>query len=146
MGSFRPKDVADIMSRKLVTLFEGDSLGIIEQGMSHYRFRHLPVIDQQGRLVGLVTQRDLLLATPSPLEERPDARKLDLWKRFRVADIMTRGVLAVAPDLPLRDAASIMRDKKLGCLPVTNAEGLLVGLVTEADFVKLAVELLDRWA
>lgn len=145
MSIFRPKTVSDIMTRSLVTLYEDDKLEIIESGLHRYRFRHLPVIDAKGRLLGLVTQRDLLRASPSSLEPDAQQRRHALWARFRVADIMTRDVLTATPDLPLHDAGCVMRDKKLGCLPVTALDGPLLGLVTEADFLNLAVTLLDRW-
>jgi CBS domain-containing protein len=146
MTNLRPTIVADLMSRKLVTLFETDALEIIEGGMQRYRFRHLPVVDAQGRLVGLVTQRDLLRVSASSLEPGATERTRELWALRRVADIMTREVTVVASDLLLVEAGRLMRDKKLGCLPVTDDAGLLLGLVTEADFVGLAIELLERWA
>jgi CBS domain-containing protein len=145
MSIFRPRTVSDIMTRSVVTLFETDRLDIIETGLQQYRFRHLPVVNERGKLIGLVTQRDLLRAAPSSLEPELQARQQALWSRFRVADIMIREVLTAPPDLPLHDAGAIMRDRKLGCLPVTEPDGKLVGVVTEADFLNLAVTLLDRW-
>src|SRR5262249_54558325 len=100
------------------------------------RIRHLPVV--RGRkLVGLVTHRDLLRALARAAAEGPLET---LW----AMDVMQRDVMLVRPETPLRDAIRLSLRNKYGCLPVVDAAGELVGIVTHADFVQLAAELLEE--
>ncbi|HEX7670025.1 MAG TPA: CBS domain-containing protein [Polyangiaceae bacterium] len=138
-----PRLVGDLMSRDVLSLSEDQDLLHIDDTMRLFRFRHMPVTND-GRLVGLVTQRDLLRVSASSL--LPSAREQTdlLAKRCRVRDIMTHAPKAVGPDTRLRDAAHLMQHEKLGCLPVVNADNVLVGILTEADFLRLVVQLLER--
>jgi CBS domain-containing protein len=138
-----PMKVGDIMTREVYTLFEEENLASIEEGMESYRFRHLPVIDD-GKLVGLVTIRDILRASASSLEVGHEDKTRQLRERFFVRDIMTSDVETVKEDTLLVDAATTMRDKKLGCLPVVADGGQLVGIITESDFVRLSIRFLMR--
>jgi CBS domain-containing protein len=120
-----PKLVADIMTREVITLNEEDNLADLEYGMTRERIRHLPVVDGR-KLVGLITHRDLLRAAASKLGG-------DAF----VARLMTRNPTTIRPDATLGDAARVLAESKFGCLPVIDAGGELVGIVTEHDFVKL---------
>jgi acetoin utilization protein AcuB len=109
--------------------------------MRQEHIRRLPVVDKGGRLIGIVSDRDLLLASPSP------ATSLSVWEityllgKITVHDVMTKGVITVTEDTPLEDAARIMADSKIGGLPVVR-DGALVGIITETDLFKLFLELL----
>ncbi len=109
--------------------------------MQRERIRRLPVIDKAGRLVGIVSDKDLLHASPSP------ATSLSVWEmtyllgRITVRDVMTRKVITVAEDTPVEDAARMMADHKIGGLPVVSGKSV-VGIITETDLFKLFVELL----
>ncbi len=139
--SGKPKTVADIMTREVITLFEEENLELLLEGMERYGLRHLPVVDD-GKLVGLVTHRDLLRAAVSHLEPGAAEREAAYEGRHFVADLMTRDVQTVRPDTSIAEAARLLREHKFGCLPVTEEDGTLVGIVTEADFVSLAASLL----
>lgn len=141
MSSEIPKVVGEIMTREVITLFEEDNLDRIEEGMARYRFRHLPVVDE-GRLVGLLTHRDLLRLQASILEPGAAQKTHALGTSVFVRNVMQRNVLTVTAETPLVEAGKLLVDNKLGCLPVVDADQTLVGIVTEADFVKLAVRLL----
>lgn len=133
------KTVGELMTRELVTLKETQNLAIADELLRLHRIRHLPVV-RQGKLVGLVTHRDLLKATALKC---PDPATQPLW----AADIMNREVRTVRPDTALREAVSLMLDNKYGCLPVTGEDGALMGILTEADLVRYAQHLigdLDR--
>ncbi len=135
--------VRDIMSWRVQTLDERADLELAEGLMAVLHIRHLPVV-RDGRLVGLVTHRDLLAASLSPLAE-PSADQHDHFKTtVPVRDIMRRNVETTTVDTDLRAALGQMRSHRHGCLPVVDGEDRLVGIVTEADFLALAQRVLDR--
>jgi CBS domain-containing protein len=125
----RPKTVREVMSRRVLTLAEDEDIELVESAMERYRFRHLPVVSGD-KLVGLVTHRDIL---------RSEVRGTSA-----VRDIMKTDVTTAAPDMALSDAARLMLMHKADCLPVTDDEERLVGIVTASDFMRLAIELLER--
>ncbi len=112
-----------------------DALAILKK----HNIRRLPVCER-GRLVGLVTQMDLLKASPS------EATSLSVWElnylisKTTVSDIMARRPVTVTPDMPVEEAAMIMRDKRIGGLPVVEGEKL-VGIITETDIFDAFVDL-----
>lgn len=138
----KPQLVSDLMTRDVVTLFEEENLEQLQEGMERFGFRHLPVVDGK-KLVGLVTHRDLLRAAVSILDPAGRAREQAFEQGVFVAQIMTRNPATVRPDTPLAEAARTMRQGKFGCLPVTDEDNDLVGIITEADFVDLALRLLE---
>jgi len=132
--------VGDIMTRNIATVHEEDNLELLAKGMREVRIRHLPVVDD-GKLVGLITQRDLFLAAASRFEPLAAARTSNIEQMTFVADLMTRDPMSVRPETPVAEAARLMDSHKIGCLPVTEADGTLVGIVTEADMVRLVILL-----
>jgi CBS domain-containing protein len=128
------------MTKDVVTLQGGDSLDNLEQAMRALRFRHMPVVDGR-KLIGLVSERDVLRIGASSLLPHRAKQDRFLAERFRVADVMTRDVVTVGPDTPLVEVAGLMTAKQLGCLPVVESDGTLLGIVTQADFVRLS----QRW-
>lgn len=133
------KTVGELMTRDLVTLKETQNLGLADELLRLHRIRHLPVI-REGRLVGLITHRDLLKAAT---QKGADPATRPQW----AADIMNREVRTVRPDMSLREAVQVMLDNKFGCLPVVGDNGDLLGILTEADLVRYAQQLigdLDR--
>jgi acetoin utilization protein AcuB len=109
--------------------------------MRERKIRRVPVIDHAGHMVGIVSDRDLLQASPS------SATSLSVWEityllsRITVKSVMTTKVITVTPDEPLENAARIMADNKIGGLPVLD-NGALVGIITETDLFKVFLELL----
>src|SRR5262245_66583241 len=103
--------------------------------MDSRRFRHFPILDNDGELVGLVTDRDLSRTALGAVEELPLSVERDILRRRRIRDIMATEPDTIEPDSTLIEAAEILLENKVGCLPVV--EGLhLVGILTEADFVR----------
>jgi CBS domain-containing membrane protein len=131
----------DLMTTELVTLTEDETLADAQRCMARGRIRHLPVV-REGILVGLITHRDLLAASFSIFAEVDRSEQRRIFSTVRVVELMHRDVVTVPPDLPVAEAARILLENKYGCLPVVDDSGLLVGIVTEADFLRLTVQLL----
>jgi CBS domain-containing protein len=123
--------VSDMMTTALVTRTEGDTIDLAELDMNLAGIRHLPIVDEHGNLVGILSNRDLL--------RHLGKRSL---RRIRLGDVMTREVHSVDENTPAHVAAHRMIEHKIGALPVIGEDGQLVGLVTETDFLAVAADLL----
>jgi CBS domain-containing protein len=130
------------MSRNVAVLREEESLFTAERGMKDFHFRHVPVV-VGDKLVGLVTERDLLRASTSSLADDHDLLDHSLKRRVFVREIMVTTVRTVRPETTLSEALTLMCKSKLGCLPVTKDDGTLVGILTRTDFMNLALSLLQ---
>jgi len=131
--------VRELMTRDVIALRPDDSLARLRDLMYDRDVRHIPVIEGDRDLVGLVSQRDLLRDHLIEQADVPDFIEDALLEKLQVRELMTTGVVTIDPESDLRDAAQIMYENKYGCLPVV--EGLrLVGILTEADFVRLKAE------
>jgi acetoin utilization protein AcuB len=108
--------------------------------MMKERIRHLPVTDDDGKLLGIITDRDIRLNLPSK------ATSLSVWEinhllfKLTVDEVMTRTVITVGPDRPAREAAQLMVDHQIGALPVEDG-GRLIGIVTETDLLRAFIRL-----
>lgn len=120
--------VADIMTDRPTTLTPEDRLERAMEEMRLGEIRHLPVVDEHGVLVGILSQRDVLAAGSNP--------------RRRVCDVMTEEVMTVGPEVAAHEAAYLLLRYPIGCVPVTDDAGVLLGIVTETDFVRAAYQLL----
>lgn len=132
--------VKDRMTQNVVTVTPDitvpDALALMEEK----GVRRLPVVNKE-QLVGIVTLLDLVRASPSP------ATSLSIWElnyllaKLPVKDMMAKNVKAVSPDMPIDEAAAIMRENKIGGLPVVQ-QGKLVGMITETDIFTAFLEML----
>lgn len=132
--------VAELMSTELHTLPPESTLAEVQQLMNQHRIRHVPVVDTTGHLVGLVSQRDVLATSDSRLADAPRRRDPGT---IRIEDFMTRSVVTVNRDTSARRAGLYMERHKIGCLPVM-ADKQLIGIITDTDFVGLAINLLEQ--
>jgi CBS domain-containing membrane protein len=127
--------VRDLMTERVFTLSPVDSLVALEDLMDSRHVRHVPIVDREGDLVGLVTHRDLSRSVLGRLDDLPMSVERDLLRGRRIREIMTTEPETVEPETALKDAATTLLENKIGCLPVV--EGVhLVGILTEADFVR----------
>ncbi len=133
--------VRERMTAHPITVQEDTSVTDALTFMRQNRVRRLPVLDRHGRLVGIVSEKDLLYASPSPATTLSVYEISYLLSKLKVKEIMTREVITVCPDCPLEEAARIMVDHKIGGLPVVE-DGRLVGIITETDLFKVFLEML----
>lgn len=134
----RPLTVGEVMTKKLVTMQRTDSLAALRDKMYEHQIRHIPVVDERCRLIGLVSHRDLLRNT---LMERPgvsDYVEDSILEELRVSQVMVDELEVTTPETDLREAARIMLARKYGCLPVVDGSKL-VGILTESDFMKVVL-------
>lgn len=133
-----PRLVSDLMTHDVVTLGRNDVLRSADDVMRLGRIRHLPVIDDDSKLVGIVSQRDLFhsaLLRALGYGSHAQAKALD---SLLVKEVMHTEVLTTTPTTPLADAAKLLIQRKVGCLVVLDGDKL-VGILTESDFVKLGL-------
>lgn len=128
-------DVSKWMQSSPVTVTPETSVSEARQLMERRRIRHLPVVEQSGRLVGIVTDRDIRLNLPSP------ATSLSVWEinyllaKLTVGEVMTRRVITIETGRSVEEAARLMLEHRIGSLPVMEG-GRLVGIVTETDLLR----------
>ena len=132
----KPLLVKDLMSHRVFCVREGDSVAKARLLMDERGVRHVPVVDAARSLIGLLSERDLLRHALDNQLDLPIDVLDDLLSKTRVEDIMTREVATVEAQDPLSRAADTMLENKFGCLPVVEGR-MLVGIVTESDFVRL---------
>jgi acetoin utilization protein AcuB len=109
--------------------------------MRERKIRRLPVLDSLGQLVGIVSDRDILQASPSPATTLAKWEISELLDKLTIDKVMTAEVVSIPEDTPLEDAARIMADHKVGGLPVMRGAAL-VGIITESDLFKVLLQLL----
>jgi len=131
--------VREIMMGSPVTLRPEDNLDLANNVISLGRIRHLPVVDN-GKLVGLLSERDLMGAAASHVFGLKPRSKSALLKSVLIKDVMKKRIVTVTPDTPIKEAARLMAEKKIGCLPIV-ADGTLVGLVTTTDILRYVESL-----
>jgi CBS domain-containing membrane protein len=128
--------VRDLMTEQVIAVVPEDSLTTLRDLMYERHIRHMPVVDRDRELVGLVSQRDLLRNALIEQQDVPIFVEDVLLQHLLVGDMMNTGVEAIEPDTEIGEAARIMFENKYGCLPVVEGRRL-VGILTEADFVRL---------
>lgn len=133
--------VKDIMSTELVTLEKDEDLALADTIMSLGRIRHLPVVSE-GRLAGLVSHRDILRAQASLLADLSVSEDQEWKASVTASEVMRQVIRTVEPETTVLEAARLIYKNKVGCLPVVQ-DGQLVGIVTEADFVRLVIDGLE---
>ena len=135
--------VKEIMTTEPWTLTATDSLEAARQLMTEKHIRHIPIVDDQGRLVGLVTHRDLLAASIPQLADMGDEQRMAFEASTPLQKIMTTELSVISETMNLRQAALHLQAHKYGCLPVVS-KGKLTGIITDSDFVAVAIDLLEQ--
>ena len=133
--------VCERMSTKPVTITADVPITEALRIMRQNQVRRLPVLDENGGLIGIVSEKDLLYASPSPATSLSIYEMHYMLSRLQVTELMTADPITITPDTLLEEAALIMADNKIGGLPVMK-DGNLVGIITETDIFKVFLELL----
>jgi acetoin utilization protein AcuB len=133
--------VRDRMTLNPVTITPDVSVTDALRLMSEKKIRRLPVLDGEGHLVGIVSDRDLLQASPSPVTSLAIWEIHELLAKLTIEKMMTREVITVPEDTPLEEAARVMADSRIGGLPVMRGTEL-VGIISESDLFKTLLQLL----
>jgi acetoin utilization protein AcuB len=107
--------------------------------MTRRKIRHVPVTSPGGGLVGIVTDRDIRLNLPSPATSLSVGEINHLLAKLTVGEVMTRPVITIGPDRPVREAAQLILEHRIGALPVLD-DGHLIGILTETDIVRAFVD------
>lgn len=123
-----------------MTLKTDDTLATAHTLMTEKHIHHVPIVDDNNALIGLISHRDILAASGSILNANPSDNS-----RTPVSEIMTTPVVSIPPETGTLKAAQYIHKSRHGCLPVVD-EGTLIGIITEYDFVEVAISLLERRA
>ena len=132
------KTVRDIMSAEVTTLGRNDTLLLAKDIMNLGRIRHFPVVEDD-ELVGVVSQRDLYRASLGTVMQYGEKAQRAFLESVAVKEIMVDPI-SIGPDATVGDAARLMMEHKIGCLPVLE-DNRLVGIVTETDMLQVVVDL-----
>jgi len=130
--------VETIMTPDPVKLKETDTLGTALSLMADKHIHHIPIVDESDSVIGLISHRDVLAASSSTLNKHPSDNSNTL-----LGEIMSHPVVSISPDTGTLKAAQYIHKSRHGCLPVVD-EGNLIGIITEYDFVEVAISLLER--
>ena len=134
--------IDEIMTTELRTLSPADSVYDARLLMKEHGIRHVPVVDKNSKLVGVITLSDVLAASESSLIDKNDTARIEIERDHLVSEAMTASVETIDENDNIRVAALHLLDTKHGCLPVTR-DGKLVGIITDSDFVGVAVNLME---
>jgi CBS domain-containing membrane protein len=128
------------MTKKVFTLCVEKKLVIAKEIMQWAHIRHIPVVDQQGHVIGIVSHRDLLHASISSMTCTTEIERNQYLWSVLIDKVMQRDIKTISPDMKVKEAAGLMREQKIGCLPVVN-QGKLIGIITEFDLLKIIEQL-----
>lgn len=134
--------VEEIMTVDPMTLDVDATLEDARKLMTQHRIRHIPIVDDENRLLGLITQRDLLAASIALANAEPSSVH-QYESSVSVQEVMREKVASTNESMELRSVAVKMQQAKIGCMPVLR-DSRLVGIITDSDYVGLAINLLEQ--
>lgn len=131
------------MTKNPTTVLPTDGIDKAAELMKKGHFRRLPVVDEEEKLVGFLTDKDIMRVSPSPATTLSRYEITTLLSKLKVGDIMARNVFRVGEDATIEEAALIMYKEKIGGLPVVSSVGAVVGVITETDIFKTFIDVMD---
>ncbi|MGV6850606.1 MAG: CBS domain-containing protein [bacterium] len=135
--------VGELMTHNPYTLESHASVLDCHAIMASSQIKHVPIVDNNGKLLGIVSESDVLATLSSSLKPSDDKTLSRLEASATVTQIMTKHVTTISSQDKLRRAGLDMIERKIGCLPVVD-DGQLVGIITETDFVATAISLIEQ--
>ncbi|HSA31323.1 MAG TPA: CBS domain-containing protein [Candidatus Omnitrophota bacterium] len=137
--------ISEVMTSPAVSIRADAHFSDVVRLFNAHRIRHLPVVNEHQKVIGIVSQRDLFkIQSPRRLEDGSwyyDPQELD---SIRLSSVMTHGPFVLFQDQSVADALVPMVKFKYGCIPVTDSSEKLVGIITQYDILKMAVDVLNR--
>jgi CBS domain-containing protein len=137
--------VKELMSDELYTLKPTNTVHEARELMLQKRVRHVPIVNEQGKFVGLITKHDILALSVSKLADISEKERDEIESSIVLGEVMIRDVVVANEETNLLEAAQFILEQKHGCLPIFRGTQLM-GILTEADFVKLAIHLMEKTA
>ena len=135
--------VSRSMTRKVITVAKETTIVEARELMNQHEIRHLPVIDPDNHLVGIITDRGVRSALPFNWDKvSADPQEREKWSHLKVGEVMTPDPVTIAPTHTLQDALLLIQDKKMGAFPVVDAEGKLKGIVSIRDLLRSFINVL----
>jgi acetoin utilization protein AcuB len=136
--------VSKSMTRNVITVQPEDRVLLAQERIREHNIRHLPVVDDEMRLVGILSDRDIRSALPDSLFKILDltGKEVDVIKNLKVADVMHPDPLALSPVDTIQDALLIIQKEKIGALPVVDGENRLKGILTTRDLLRTFINVL----
>jgi acetoin utilization protein AcuB len=133
--------VSDCMIRDVITVTPDDTLSTALALTRKHRIRHLPVVLENGDLAGILSDRDIRLAMPSPLTT-PDPERTDFLERTSISVVMTRDVITASAYDTIEDAAKLLYRHRIGAIPIVDAYQRMQGILSETDILRAFVRIL----
>jgi len=135
--------VSRSMTRKVITAGPETGLFEAQELMAQSRIRHLPVIETDGRLVGIVTDRDIRSALPYEFfKKHPSMQEKKKFSKLQIKDIMSKNPITISPTYTIQDALLMIQDAKVGALPVVDEENRLTGIISVRDLLRAFINVL----
>ena len=135
--------VSKSMTRKVITVEPEADIFTAQELMAEATIRHIPVIEPDGRLIGIVTDRDIRSALPYKFfKQPPSEEEKDSFSKLKIKDIMSRDPITISPTYTIQDALLVIQDARVGALPVVNADGILTGIISVRDLLRAFINVL----
>jgi len=133
----------DIMVQKVITIDVHEPFSQVEKKLIRYRIRHLPVIENNDKLVGIITQRDLYrIQSPRRLESGDWFYDKETLDKYILKSVMTPNPFTLGTDNTVAEALLAMVDYKYGCIPIVEKDNLLRGIITQVDILRIGAQIL----
>jgi acetoin utilization protein AcuB len=131
------------MTHKVIRVDPDAGIFTAQELMAANKIRHLPVTEPNGRLIGIVTDRDIRSALPYRLfKESPSEEETKNVSQLKIKDIMTRDAITISPTYTIQDALLMIQDARVGALPVVDEEGILKGIISVRDLLRAFINVL----
>jgi len=135
--------VSRSMTSKVITVDQEDNIFDAQKLMAENQIRHLPVVDKNDRIIGIVTDRDIRSAWPhSFFKESHSEKDKEKFSKIKIKDIMTINPITLSPTSTLQDALLLLQEHKVGALPVVDEDGKLKGILSVRDLLRAFINVL----